>query len=912
MKKLRILGFICMALAICAVLLFTCTTEASAATVASGTCGSVDDGSDVKWVLDDTGTLTISGSGAMQNRSSTFYVPWKSRRDSIKAVVIQDGVTSIGSYSFGSCSNLTTVTIGNGVVEINASAFEDCTGLTSITIPNSVTTIRGSSFEGCSALKSVIIGNGVTTIEEEAFRDCTGLTTVRFGNSVESIGSYAFYGCTSLTSVTFPDSVKSVSNDAFNGCTGLTSVNMGNGLTSLEYEAFYGCTALKTVTFSKSLTEISGSTFSGCTGLTSVSIPDNITAVGAAAFGNCSSLKSVYIGSGLASIKESAFSYCNSLQEFVVADQNPNYTSDTGLLFNKTKTVLVRVPGGISGSYTIPSGVSIGEGAFYGCTKLSSVIIPKGVTRITTFAFYGCSGLNSIVIPDSVSSIERYAFFLCNKGSIIYCGTEEQWSKVYIWEPNPANTSAPIAYHDLQQVSCTSPKTCTYCGYTEGEAPGHSWTEATCTTAKTCSACSETEGNALGHTGNWMELVPVGCDVDGINARICETCGETETETIPATGHSYGEVVTAPTCTEQGYTTKDCSVCGDHVVTDYVAATGHSYTETVTQPTCTEAGSKVSTCSVCGDQVTETIPAKGHGWSAWVTTVKATCTKEGSQMRFCTCGTKETEVIAKLPHSYVDGVCATCSTAMSGYVVLSADMNLTGLGLTEDLYVDLKGFDLSGTIITNGFKIYGMDSTTDGYTCESVGLFSCVDENGNAIVPVQQFKSNITGSVKRYMAIKAEDGYTFHRIYLAITKVNIRPDQTGFGYKAVFYGDEQVLNQLDSFGFKLQLEGQAKVLTQAMEASKLEMGREYSLLLQNFDVEAFGTTDVHAEVFLKLKDGTQIESSTVSYSMKSVLQKLCESLDVISDTQLQALKTMCLPFKATMSSWNIDALLNDE
>ena len=90
-----------------------------------------------------------------------------------------------------------------------------------------------------------------------------------------------------------------------------------------------------------------------------------------------------------------------------------------------------------------------------------------------------------------------------------------------------------------------------------------------------------------------------------------------------AGGHKYASVVTAPTCKEQGYTTKTCTVCGDVIITDYVAASGHA-------------------------------------WSTWIQTAAPTCTAEGSQLRFCNCGVQETGAVEKLPHSYVGGVCTGC------------------------------------------------------------------------------------------------------------------------------------------------------------------------------------------------------------------------------------------------------------
>ncbi len=134
------------------------------------------------------------------------------------------GLTSIGSYAFRSCDNLTSITIGNSVTSIGSYAFRSCDNLTSVTIPNSVTSIGDNAFSGCRSLTSITIPNSVTSIGSYAFIDCVNLTSVTIPNSVTSIGSYAFYNCSSLTSVTIPDSVTSINSYAFNACTKLTQL----------------------------------------------------------------------------------------------------------------------------------------------------------------------------------------------------------------------------------------------------------------------------------------------------------------------------------------------------------------------------------------------------------------------------------------------------------------------------------------------------------------------------------------------------------------------------------------------------------------------------------------------------------------------------------------------------------------
>ena len=106
----------------------------AASAASSGNCG--DSGSNVTWLLDDNGTLTISGSGKIEDYRSDIDQPWYSNRSDITSVVIEPGVTSIGSLAFYECSNLTSITIPSGLTSIGEQAFGNCTGLTSITIPS--------------------------------------------------------------------------------------------------------------------------------------------------------------------------------------------------------------------------------------------------------------------------------------------------------------------------------------------------------------------------------------------------------------------------------------------------------------------------------------------------------------------------------------------------------------------------------------------------------------------------------------------------------------------------------------------------------------------------------------------------------------------------------------------------------
>ena len=231
----------------------------------------------------------------------------------VTSVYIGSNVTSIGYYSFGYCTALTSITIPDSVIgSIGSYAFYQCTSLTSVNIPDSVTSIGSKAFGYCTSLTSINIPDSVTSIGGYAFSNCTGLTSVTIPNSVTSIGERAFQNCTGLTSVTIPNSVTSIGNYAFCN-TSLTSVTIPNSVTSIGDYAFAGCTSLTNVTIGNSVTSIGSDVFRDCSSLTSITIPDSVTSIGNYAFFNCAGLSNVTIGNSVTSIGQQAFAYCTNL-----------------------------------------------------------------------------------------------------------------------------------------------------------------------------------------------------------------------------------------------------------------------------------------------------------------------------------------------------------------------------------------------------------------------------------------------------------------------------------------------------------------------------------------------------------------------------------------------------------------------
>ena len=229
MKKrlLSLLVALCMAVTLLPVSAITAWAEDPPK---SGNCGATGDGSDVTWQLTEntydssTYTLTIRGSGAMEDYSTSYSRPWNSFCDQITSVVIFPGVTSIGECAFKGFSKLIHVDIANSVISIGSQAFSYCSSLTDIKIPQSVTYIGGVVFNDCTNLSSITLSNNITSIGSYAFNNCTNLTSITIPGSVTFIGHCAFKDCTTLTSITIPGSVTSIGWEVFDGCTSLNDI----------------------------------------------------------------------------------------------------------------------------------------------------------------------------------------------------------------------------------------------------------------------------------------------------------------------------------------------------------------------------------------------------------------------------------------------------------------------------------------------------------------------------------------------------------------------------------------------------------------------------------------------------------------------------------------------------------------
>lgn len=305
-----------------------------------------------------------------------------------------------------------------GACSLTASAMTE--ELYMYEVSDGLATIIGVSenVSGALDIPLTLGGYPVTGVAEYAFYDCDTLTSIAIPESVVSIGDYAFYGCNSLALITLPDGLRNIGFYAFhNTAYYKDSANWENDVLYIDHHLVAVDPSISaSYTIAAGTVTIADGAFRDCESLVTLSVPKSLTNIGNNAFYGCSSLTSFDIPESVARIGTDAFAYCNALASITVADDNPQYCSVDGVLFDEDKSVLIQYPvGNRQSSYSIPDGVTtVGWYAFAGCDRLTSVNIPNGVTSIEDGAFFGCDKFASITIPDSVKSIGNDAFNSCD------------------------------------------------------------------------------------------------------------------------------------------------------------------------------------------------------------------------------------------------------------------------------------------------------------------------------------------------------------------------------------------------------------------------------------------------------------------------------------------------------------------
>ena len=439
-------------------------------------------GENLVWSFDtDSGTLSLTGSGEMYD----YYLmapPWCQFQESIQALALPEGLTSIGESAFVHCSGLNAVSLPASLKTIGAYAFTKCGDLTvpdfpeslaeigeyafydnnhlgEIRLPSTLSCIGQNAFEACgatafhvaegnSAFSSDACGvlfNGdktellyypvcregayeipasVRIIGNNAFEFCDGLTEIRFPDGLTRLGAGAFCACSGLTRLDLPETLTEIDSFAFSNCTGLTEVRFPAGLTCIKNGAFSGCHSLTSLDLPETLSEIEDYAFSDCSGLTELKLPTALRATGESAFSGCDGLKELFFPATLTSIETSGLSECGNLEAFHVAEGNPSYSSDAeGVLFNADKTKLLCYPRAKEGAYEIPASVrEIEASAFLRCNGLREISLPASLTSVEVSGLGDCDHLEAFHVAEgnpNYSSDAEGVLFNADKTELI-------------------------------------------------------------------------------------------------------------------------------------------------------------------------------------------------------------------------------------------------------------------------------------------------------------------------------------------------------------------------------------------------------------------------------------------------------------------------------------------------------------
>ena len=408
-----------------------------------------DTGATVTGYTSQGGTVEIpsmlGGKPVVAIGNNAFQMPNLEIRTDITAVILPEGLQSIGRAAFWGCAGIASIEIPDSVTEIGVAAFETCMALAQVTLPPNLTQISDSLFHNCP-LTEIDLPQGITRIGDYAFRD-TGLTAIVIPEGTLSIGKCAFEGCSELSAVTIPSSVTEIGESAFANCPKLApldeilpkkltkiidgvvynadgtqiigilptlsgEVRIADGITVIPQWLFANNTSITSVILPESVKTIEWGAFYGCTSLAQIEFPEGLLTIGDYAF-SYTGLTTVVLPSTLTSMGGGVFDGCTKLTN--VEDKSGKFLKVVdGIVYNVDGTQILSVLESCTGEVRIAEGVTeIPDFLFSQNERITGVVIPDGVTRIGRQAFGFCTQLQSVVLPESLTEIEEYAFLQC-------------------------------------------------------------------------------------------------------------------------------------------------------------------------------------------------------------------------------------------------------------------------------------------------------------------------------------------------------------------------------------------------------------------------------------------------------------------------------------------------------------------
>ena len=394
--------------------------------------------------------------------------------ENITAIVIPGNIKEIGDYAFSGCSQLSSIDLGNTEI-LGSYIFEESTSLKTVIIPKEVTEASYTLTD--SSVETVTFEEGIANIPEYICYNAEQLKNVTIYEKTNTedeyvIGKYAFSG-TNISDIQLPKSLNEIGESAFSNCESLETIVIPNDVTVIKDDAFSNCSNVVSITLNEGLVEIGNYAFYG-TMIQSLSTPKALKTIGCYAFADCTALKNVVFNEGLEGIYHCAFSGtiiesvilpstvksmacepglkyiscfdgagCLTNVEFSAASNGETSIIPEYALYNCPSIETVIIPDTV---------VSIGNGAFSGCTKIWNIVLNEGLKKIGKCAFSG-TAIESITIPYTVSTMHDQPVFE-SLNSCLY-GAEKLTKVVFAEAPDGKSSIIP----DYALYNCNSVET---------------------------------------------------------------------------------------------------------------------------------------------------------------------------------------------------------------------------------------------------------------------------------------------------------------------------------------------------------------------------------------------------------------------------------------------------------------------
>ena len=713
-------------------------------------------------------------------------------------IVVPNDIDGIPvTYVRGLTADLTSIKLPSSLIKIKDDAFNSMDTLKSLVIdggaPN-LNELGERSFSGCSNIEELDLSNSkLTNIPKGAFAYCKNLKTIKLPSTITSIGDEAFYNCQSLTNIEGLDkcNLKSIGSAAFSNCKALENLDFSQStFTDVPSKAFNGCSTLAKITLPNTLTTIGGYAFYACYGIpqldlsntalttlenyalyqmretTKFSLPDSISSIGTHAFSVSTSNGAVptILPASLkdkVNYKDAATSpWLNRKVMFTdenvktihfygngatIGDTEPMFVSEGSKVtlpscgFSKTNYIFKgwnTKADGTGESYkpnatltTIPSKLY----AQWAKTSYKVNLVYTG----GTIKINGVNHTNSYTMTCTFKNAST-TYSLPTTSQVMRTGY-----KFVAWYDNEECTGKILTKITIDNVSDMT----LYAKWRVDSNHSHKWDkgrvikEPSCKEEGeilyTCSVCKGTKVEALAKTdnhqwGEWTTITKPTCSTKGKEIRTCKVCSKTEERAIPTIPHTIvKEADKAATCTENGYEGREyCSVCNTTIKErTIIPATGHQWGawRTTLAKTCTTDGKEVRECSKCSKTEERTIPATGHTLKK-EEGVAATCTKDGHEgntvCEVCRKTLKEGKVIPKLGHDWSNenGKCTRCGESHKHS--FGEGTTIKELTCTQDGEIDYKcskcGYIKKKITKATGHE-WGEWKTTLAQTCTTDG-----------------------------------------------------------------------------------------------------------------------------------------------------------------------------------------------